>query len=473
MRLSSLFGLLAAGGLVVAGSLFWKDGLGRSAGAPRSAQVATVAPPSPGQVDLPDGSPLHDDMSSACERRMRELVLNASGASKKGNDALAALVTDLDAAFTDAERGSCQGKLNDLTLRNLRAMCAASLLYAARVDFDDGRHARAKRRRERALYVIGDADPALKRALIRDLSLGLAMQAREAKADADTRRRLAEEAIEVWADNQLAHQLRSTACEALNDLTCALEAAEALKKLAPALGGLDNRIEKLGRQVQVEGEFDDVRSTHFVARFEGLAAERAGYAALNILERAFIRVGDRLDRRPDEQVTVVIYTGAQYQKSTLAPDWTGGIFDGKIRLREGDLLREGGKLESVLFHEYTHALLARTVRGQLPIWLHEGLAQAMEPEFSVSRARQVIARQGRVLELPSLTGSFMGIKDRAVVGLAYAQSAVMVDALLTRQSAHGLRRLFQELEDGAAFDDAFKTVFYKTPDAFWQEQFGS
>ncbi len=470
MRVSAPFLFTSFIGVAAIGLLLWRDPFGgdNSEFRPRAQRRAAAT------------AKHATEPQTECERQLQARidirlfeVLNRYG--ETGDDALLEKMGEhgdaLDGALKSVEYGACSQEYN--TSREVlitRQLAARLLSKAANADVKDGRFARARRRLERALVIAGEQHASMIEGLERALSNAYVEQARQ-EQDAERRQALAEAAIEVLAASPAAHQLRSYACEAQNDLPCALEAAETLQQLQPNVAGLDDRIEKLRRQVKVEGEFDDARSSHFVARFEGLAAERAGYAAINILERAYVRIGDRLDRRPGQPVTVVIYTGAQYKEATLAPDWTGGIFDGKIRLREGDLLREGDRLESVLFHEYTHALLRATVRGQLPIWVHEGLAQAMEPGFDVGYDRRVIDKLGKVLDLATLNGSFMGMKDRDAVSLAYAQSAVMMDALLSRQGSHGLRRLFDELDEDAAFDAAFGAVYYKTPVAFWQELF--
>jgi len=97
------------------------------------------------------------------------------------------------------------------------------------------------------------------------------------------------------------------------------------------------------------------------------------------------------------------------------------------------------RMEAILAHEFTHALLARLGSG-IPAWLHEGMAQLAEgrdPREAIDHLRRA---GGRLLPLSGLTASFtrLGNADRAA--RAYAQSLALTWHL-TQKGRGGCRSL--------------------------------
>ena len=51
-------------------------------------------------------------------------------------------------------------------------------------------------------------------------------------------------------------------------------------------------------------------------------------------------VGRGLSYYPDHEIQVILYSGQQFQEVTDAPGWSGGIYDGKIRIPIGGIEQE-------------------------------------------------------------------------------------------------------------------------------------
>jgi hypothetical protein len=289
-------------------------------------------------------------------------------------------------------------------------------------------------------------------------------------SDSDARKKSLFEEILALDDKDVGALLRLG--EFADEDNALKEALDYFKRAQAAarspIGGLDNKIARLEKQAAVEGDFDDASETHFQARFEGYAQEKLAWTALNILEEAYFSVGDKLGLHADEKITVVIYTGGKYAQATGMPDWSAGAYDGKIRVREGDILGERGRLKDTLFHEYTHAILARAVKGPVPTWFNEGLAEVMEPGFPGPDARLIAQAKaaGALIPLHQLEGSFVGIADARTARLAYAEAAAAVEAMIAKQGLYEVSRIFQEMNDGKSFAEAYQAVFYESLEAF-------
>lgn len=296
--------------------------------------------------------------------------------------------------------------------------------------------------------------------IARALANALTLNARALGTSAETRtarRALLEESLALEQTAAAAIDL-ARLCDDDNDVACALAAAEIAVALAKDTPGVVELRDRLQRQGAVEGDFKSARQSHFVARFEGYGEERTAWGALATLEQAYFTVGQALDLYPNDPVTVLIYTGAQYQQATSTPDWSAGVFDGKIRIREGQLAAADGSLTDTLVHEYVHAALRNCVPAAVPIWFHEGLAQHFEKNRPPGAAQ--MARSGKA-PLAALESSFLGLAAPEARA-AYATSLALVDALVDARGVYGLQQLLAELKRGASFEGALQTVYATT-----------
>jgi tetratricopeptide (TPR) repeat protein len=290
-----------------------------------------------------------------------------------------------------------------------------------------------------------------------------------AKADDDleTKKDRIEMALQDNEEHVPSLLLAGEIAEQENHIEEALDYFQRAFRVSPQIRGLEKKIAKLQKSALVEEDFVHVEHNHFIARFEGYAQEKLAWIALNILEKAFFIVNERLGSQPNEKITVVIYTGDQFREALNVPDWSGGIYDGKIRIREGDLLQEHNRLRDILYHEYTHALLATTVSRALPTWFNEGIAQIMEPghhdrrKNNQNRNRLRQARDNNALFTQAqLHGSFLKIENPQIVDLAYGQSVSWVEAMVDTQGYYGLSKLLEELRQEPNFNRAFEKTFH-------------
>jgi hypothetical protein len=155
---------------------------------------------------------------------------------------------------------------------------------------------------------------------------------------------------------------------------------------------------------------------------------------------------------------VILYSGEQFKEVTDAPGWSGGIFDGKIRLPIGGIEKETPGLRRILFHEYTHSVV-RTITKRCPTWLNEGLAQYFEGRQVDSRQQEKLkqlAQSGKLPPLANLEGSFLGLgKDQA--NEAYVISLSSVRFMIDTFGIYRVRDVLDELAKGADTSKAIST----------------
>ena len=144
----------------------------------------------------------------------------------------------------------------------------------------------------------------------------------------------------------------------------------------------------------------------------------------------------------------------QFHDFTSAPDWSDGLFDGRIRMPVGGLSKDPLRFEHVLTHELVHAMIAGLAPRNVPGWLHEGLASYFEPVDRAAAERSL--KRWPAVPLSVLQGSFGRLGTNQAV-VAYTVSVVAagmaVDRLGPRTAA-----LIQALGDGRSLESALTSL---------------
>jgi tetratricopeptide (TPR) repeat protein len=240
-------------------------------------------------------------------------------------------------------------------------------------------------------------------------------------------------------------------------------------------GGPDfqQTLTRLERELDAEWDFSEMRSPHFQIAFAG--GERESNASAQTiaqgLEEAYFHVGRKLDLYPGDRVPVVLYPSEDFHDVTQTPSWTGGVYDGRIKLpsrgvEDGD----SALLDRTLRHEYGHVLVNQLSRGRAPVWLNEGVAIWCEEETDGDRedwAYQALA--GQVLfPLRDLDGSFTRLPANRV-HVAYAQSYLAVRALVARSGGRPMHDLLAGLGEGKSLDEGMRDVYSRNLASFESE----
>jgi len=250
-----------------------------------------------------------------------------------------------------------------------------------------------------------------------------------------------------------ASQLLGTMLYEAGDLEAAIRVYEAALVRTPGQPQMQARVEEWRKEAALHGGFRQTQGSHFTVLFEGPAEENIAAAAVEVLERTYDRIGDLLQTYPADTVTVILYTQQQFRDVTRTPNWSGGLFDGRIRLPIRGGLSDPQELERVLAHEYVHALIHSIAPGGVPAWLNEGTAMALEPG-GAARAERELTRSRALMPLAQLRGSFASLPTDQVA-LAYAESALAVQDIMERAGTSRLMGLLSTLASGADFERSF------------------
>jgi tetratricopeptide (TPR) repeat protein len=241
----------------------------------------------------------------------------------------------------------------------------------------------------------------------------------------------------------------------MDNRTQAVELWQQALKLSPGHKEITAVLERARREMAVEELMARGHSSRFDLTYDNGVDTVFALAVLDQLENAANQVGAELGHFPAARVPVSIYTRADYTTVTAAPDWSGGAYDGAIRLPFGSLHELTPPLQAVLHHEYAHVVVREMTRGNCPLWLNEGIAemfgrkQFSPPMSELDRA----TRLNKFLDFMKLESSFSGLtaKDAA---LAYQQSYSLVNYLVTTYSWYRIAAILAALGEGLTTEDA-------------------
>jgi hypothetical protein len=233
----------------------------------------------------------------------------------------------------------------------------------------------------------------------------------------------------------------------------AIATYEKALKHAPDEKTIVGRLEDWRKDVRVSERMYESRGSHFRVLFEGPADHAMARRAVEGLESAYWRIGAALTMYPQGTTTVVLYTIQQFRDITRAPDWSGGVYDGQIRVAVKGALEHPEELDRVLAHEFVHAVVAQTGGRDVPLWINEGLATVFEAD-GIEWARRVLADAPARIGLERLHESFRRFEG-AAVAVAYAESTVAVRRMIELRGAASVMALLQDLQRGAPFESAF------------------
>lgn len=241
------------------------------------------------------------------------------------------------------------------------------------------------------------------------------------------------------------------------ELEPALETLGKAQSLEPGNKAVADLLEKIRRELAVESKMGKGHSSKFELSYDTEATSSVADAVLDALETAYNRVGSDLDHFPSARIPVILYTKKDYRQVTSSPEWSGGLYDGKIRLPIGGATDLTPQLRAVLFHEYTHVVVNEIARGNAPLWLNEGLAEYEgrrewnPPMAELGRS----AKDGRYLSFPSLEGSFAGL-DSKQASLAYQQSYSLVNYMIGAYGWFNVKELLVNLGGKMPVDASIK-----------------
>jgi tetratricopeptide (TPR) repeat protein len=220
---------------------------------------------------------------------------------------------------------------------------------------------------------------------------------------------------------------------------------------------------KAQREENVESEFSQGESSHFVLHYEGKQTSEAFRTqVLAALESDYDDLARDLGNPPRDNILVTLYTEQAFFDVTHAPTWSGAINDGKLRIPVSGLSSVTPELARVLKHELAHSFITQLSGGRCPPWLHEGIAQLLEPKSlsgSDGHALATLFKTQQNIPLNALEGSFMSFSGPQAY-VAYAESLAAVSYINDSYGMSDIQRILERLSQGQSTEAALRATIH-------------
>jgi hypothetical protein len=214
---------------------------------------------------------------------------------------------------------------------------------------------------------------------------------------------------------------------------------------------VERLLHRVEREVEADRGIDRVYGVRTVLRFDaGAIPAEAAREMVSALDQEFGRIAEHLGCSAEERVVAVALTDAAYRQSTGAAEWSGGQFDGRIRVPLLGKPSMTPALRKVFAHESTHACLS--MLGRWPAWLQEGLAQKLSGDSLSATDRDKLAGLTREHKVPKLAnlGQDWSRFDAGRAATAYALALAAIETLYENYHEWGVRSLIHSPERLAA-----------------------
>jgi tetratricopeptide (TPR) repeat protein len=219
---------------------------------------------------------------------------------------------------------------------------------------------------------------------------------------------------------------------------------------------------KAQREQSAETDFAERESSHFVVHYEGRQTSEAFRSQIiAALESDYDDLARDLGNPPHDNILVTLYTEQAFFDVTHAPSWSGAINDGKLRIPISGLNSMTPELARVLKHELAHSFINQLSAGRCPPWLHEGIAQLLEPKTLGSDGRQlaILFKTQHNIPLNALEGSFLSFSGVQAYA-AYAESLAAVSYINDSYGMGDIQRILQRLSQGSSTEAALRATIH-------------
>jgi tetratricopeptide (TPR) repeat protein len=244
----------------------------------------------------------------------------------------------------------------------------------------------------------------------------------------------------------------------IGSLGDAVELWEKALVLDPGDASLRSLVEKTRRERAVEDTMSKGYSGRFNLLYDVTAQTAFADDILQVLEEAYNYVGSLLNQYPEARVPVLIYTKKSFKDLINGPEWSGGAYDGKIRLPIGGISHINPAVRAVLFHEYTHVVIFELTRGNCPMWLNEGIAEYVGRTQYANATNVFDKADNKLLSITQLEKQFTGLSTHDAA-IAYEQSYSLVNYMISAYGWHKVNDLLRALGKGLKTESAFAEAF--------------
>jgi tetratricopeptide (TPR) repeat protein len=213
-----------------------------------------------------------------------------------------------------------------------------------------------------------------------------------------------------------------------------------------------DRLRELQMEKRLAASFQVFHSPHFDVRYPPLRGEKFAREVAKILEAERQRLQAWIPASPSSRVEVHLLPYEDFRLGySLAMDILG-IFDGKIRVPFGDVVRFRPFVVSILTHELAHAMIAERTADRAPRWFQEGLAQHVEMVDDDVNPIAGYRDKGTLTSFPLIEPA-LGSYSPALIGIGYDEARWTFHYVEHRYGKAGIQRMLEAYRAGKTTDE--------------------
>lgn len=213
------------------------------------------------------------------------------------------------------------------------------------------------------------------------------------------------------------------------------------------------------------------RNARNVTVFWYRGGDAFGQELMDVTARTLDRLQREIGADLDLPVRIYIYADNRDMRSALesnSVEWVGGQAHTDLGIIIGAIAPgDSAEIQRLIPHELSHQVLHQATDnpyGGVPIWFDEGLAvrnqELRDPGWDEMVAEA--AREGRLIPLEALAGSFPADPDQAL--LSYAQSRDVVEFIINTYGTAKLSELVAAFATATPVDEALPATLGVTVD---------
>ncbi|OGW82334.1 MAG: hypothetical protein A3G33_11560 [Omnitrophica bacterium RIFCSPLOWO2_12_FULL_44_17] len=290
------------------------------------------------------------------------------------------------------------------------------------------------------------------------------------KHEFDVAEKILKESIELDQSNPYAYELLGD----ITNLNHDLDSAKIYYGKAFSLNSnprVREKVEKLTREKEVDKTQQQYLDQYFIIRYRR-GEKFEGGKIREVLREAYRTISQDYNIYPQYKIPVILYDKGEYQTVMgQVPHWSGGLYDGKIRLPAYSETMTLESIKRLAFHELTHAFVLDMSRMHAPVWLQEGLAQYEENKavpINLALLEDAIKSQ-KLLGLDKIIFGDVNQLEASDALLFYLESFSLASAMVEKYRFYKVKQILTEIGEGKSFPDAFQSVTARSFDDFSSE----
>jgi stage II sporulation protein D len=160
-------------------------------------------------------------------------------------------------------------------------------------------------------------------------------------------------------------------------------------------------------------------------------------------------------RKPLHPIVRQFPTTELFRQSTSEAGWILAATRGnEIDLQPESILKKNSRGEATLLHEFLHVLVDQEASQQAPLWLREGLVEAL------AEGSAIHLKQNQPVNMVGLDAALAHPSSQAQSQRAHTDAAILVETLI---SSYGLDQIRQWLRSGSVPEQVMASLPQQTP----------